>query len=100
MRATGRRSQVANTNASTSATTSATASATAPGIYSAGALGKLRQAHGLAALPLAAMGASSGGAFVLQLPQLVPGMRAVVSQIMAIPPQMLISQEPQLQPQP
>ena len=88
MRATGRRSQVANANA----TPSATATATVTGIYSAGALGKLRQAHGLAALPLAAMGASSGGAFVLQLPQLVPGMRAVVSQIMAIPPQMLVSQ--------
>jgi len=58
----------------------------------AGALGKLREAQGLAGYPLAALGASSGGAFVLQLPQLVPGMRAVVSQIMAIPPQMLISQ--------
>ena len=34
------------------------------------------------------MGASSGGAFVLQLPQLLP-LKAVVSQIEAIPPQML-----------
>ena len=42
----------------------------------------------LAAAPVAAMGASSGGAFVLQLPQLLP-LKAVVSQIMAIPPQML-----------
>ncbi len=61
----------------------------------AGALAKFRQAHGLNELPLAAMGASSGGAFVLQLPQAVPGMAAVVSQIMAIPPQMLISQDNQ-----
>lgn len=58
----------------------------------AGALKSFREAHALAQLPLAAMGASSGGAFVLQLPQAVPGIQAVISQIMAISPQMLISQ--------
>lgn len=42
----------------------------------------------LRGLPLVAMGASSGGAFVLQLPALVP-VAAVVSQIMAIPPHLL-----------
>lgn len=40
-------------------------------------------------LPVVAFGASSGGAFVLQLPQIVPTVAAVVSQIMALPPSML-----------
>ena len=61
----------------------------------AGALRSFRQQHGLEAVPLAAMGASSGGAFALQLPQAVPDLAAVVSQIMAIPPQILISQDNQ-----
>lgn len=61
----------------------------------AGALKTLRAAQGLESVPIAAMGASSGGAFVLQLPQAVPGLQAVVSQIMAIPPQMLMAQESQ-----
>ena len=52
------------------------------------ALAQFVAAHGLAHLPLSALGASSGGAFVLQLPQLVH-LHAVVSQIMAIPPAML-----------
>ena len=41
-----------------------------------------------ASLPLVAFGASSGGAFVLQLPTLLK-CAAIISQIMAIPPQML-----------
>lgn len=45
-------------------------------------------------LPLVAFGASSGGAFVLQLPGLVPNLRAVVSQIMAVPPSMLSASHP------
>lgn len=61
----------------------------------ASALKTLRAAQGLDGVPLAAMGASSGGAFVLQLPQLTLGLQAVVSQIMAIPPQMLMAQESQ-----
>ena len=39
-------------------------------------------------LPLAAMGFSSGGAFVLRLAEILP-VRAVISQIMAIPPKQL-----------
>lgn len=46
-----------------------------------------------ASLPLVALGASSGGAFVLQLPQLVP-CAAIVSQIMAVPPSMLAANHP------
>ncbi|KAL1499502.1 hypothetical protein AB1Y20_011705 [Prymnesium parvum] len=45
-------------------------------------------AHAFESLPISALGASSGGAFVLQLPQLLP-LHTVVSQIMAIPPSML-----------
>ena len=45
-------------------------------------------------LPLVAFGASSGGAFVLQLPALVPHVTAVVSQIMAVPPSMLPPTQP------
>lgn len=52
------------------------------------ALSEFRAAHRLSSLPLAAIGASSGGALVLQLPKLVQ-LHAVVSQIMAIPPHML-----------
>jgi hypothetical protein len=48
----------------------------------------------VASLPVVAFGASSGGAFVLQLPALMPGLKAVVSQIMAIPPAMLPSPMP------
>lgn len=51
------------------------------------ALGAFRKQHwGLEKAAVTALGASSGGAFVLQLPQLLP-LKAVVSQIMAIPPQ-------------
>ena len=50
-------------------------------------------ATGLRTLPLVAFGASSGGAFVLQLPSLLP-CAAVVSQIMAVPPSMLPSPHP------
>lgn len=51
------------------------------------ALQEFRSAASLPeALPLVALGASSGGAFVLQLPALVPNLTAVVSQIMGIPP--------------
>ena len=52
------------------------------------ALTRFRRAHGLQSLPLVALGASSGGSFVLQLAGTV-SMAAVVSQIMAIPPAML-----------
>lgn len=52
------------------------------------ALAAFRQRNSLGALPLASLGASSGGAFVLQLVSLVP-MAAVVSQIMAVPPYVL-----------
>lgn len=57
------------------------------------ALQHFRAAHRLAKLPLAALGASSGGAFVLMLPGLV-AVDAVVSQIMAVPPAMLPPQMP------
>ena len=50
-------------------------------------------ATGLRTLPLVAFGASSGGAFVLQLPALLP-CAAVVSQIMALPPSMLPPPQP------
>jgi len=50
-----------------------------------GALARFREEHGLARLPLAAIGASSGGAFVLHLARLLP-LQAIVSQIMAVPP--------------
>ena len=52
------------------------------------ALTAFRRAHGLSQKPIAALGASSGGAFVLQLAALMP-LAAVVPQIMAIPPHML-----------
>ena len=53
------------------------------------AIAAFRTAAGLpGSLPIVALGASSGGAFALQLPAVVPCM-AVVSQIMAIPPNML-----------
>jgi len=52
------------------------------------ALSKFRHRHGLDELPAAALGASSGGAFVLMLARELP-LRAVVSQIMALPPAML-----------
>lgn len=39
--------------------------------------------------PLIVLGASSGGAFALMLPALIPKIKAVVSQIMGIPPSML-----------
>lgn len=57
------------------------------------ALRRFRDKHGLSALPLAALGASSGGAFVLQLPAKLE-LDAVISQIMAIPPQMLPDRMP------
>ena len=43
-----------------------------------------RRQHALEAAPLVALGASSGGAFVLQLPQILP-CACIVSQIMAVP---------------
>lgn len=52
------------------------------------ALTAFREQHNLAALPLVALGASSGGAFVLLLAGTVR-FRAVISQIMAVPPPML-----------
>ena len=59
------------------------------------AIAALRSKAGLpAALPVVALGASSGGAFVLQLPALVKEVKAVVSQIMAIPPSMLPERMP------
>jgi hypothetical protein len=51
-------------------------------------LSSFRERHDLSSLPLVALGASSGGAFVLQLASMVP-MAAVISQIMAIPPSLL-----------
>ena len=57
------------------------------------AIERFRAAHGLQDLPLVAFGASSGGAFVLQLAAIMP-VAAVVSQIMAIPPSMLPSPMP------
>jgi len=57
------------------------------------ALTAWRASTGLGALPLVALGASSGGAFVLQLPSAVP-CAAVVSQIMAVPPSMLPAKPP------
>ena len=54
----------------------------------AAALNSFRTKHSLEQLPLAALGASAGGAFVLQLAGLVP-LHAVVSQIMALPPALL-----------
>ena len=53
------------------------------------ALEAFRFVHSLPEAPLVALGASSGGAFALMLPSLVPNIKAVVSQIMAIPPAML-----------
>ena len=50
--------------------------------------GQLRGARSLGAGPIRAHA-------TIFLPQAVPGMAAVVSQIMAIPPQMLISQDNQ-----
>ena len=52
------------------------------------ALDAFRERHHLPSLPLAALGASSGGAFVLQLAGIMR-LVAVISQIMAIPPAML-----------
>ncbi len=52
------------------------------------ALAAFRRAHGLSQKPIAALGASSGGAFVLQLAADMP-LTAIVPQIMAIPPHML-----------
>ena len=54
------------------------------------ALNSFRKKHALHEAPLSALGASSGGAFVLQLPRLIK-LGAVVSQIMAIPPSMLLA---------
>ena len=55
---------------------------------------RANNAAALATAPLVAFGASSGGALVLMLPSLIPGIQAVVSQIMAIPPHMLPSSMP------
>mgnify|MGYP003685014893 CR=1 FL=1 len=48
-------------------------------------LAAFRQVHRLSHLPLAALGVSSGGAFVLQLARRIP-LSAIVCQVMAIPP--------------
>jgi hypothetical protein len=53
------------------------------------ALTEFRKSNNLSHLPLAALGVSSGGAFVLQLAKAIP-LHAVVSQIMAIPPSYLV----------
>jgi hypothetical protein len=53
------------------------------------ALAEFRKEHRLNHLPLAALGVSSGGAFVLLLAKMVP-LHAVVSQIMAVPPSYLV----------
>ena len=58
-----------------------------------GALAAFRSAHALNSLPLAALGASSGGAFALQLAGIMK-LTAVVSQIMAIPPAVLPAHMP------
>ena len=55
-------------------------------------------AHQLpSSLPVVALGASSGGAFVLQLPSYMPQIKAVVSQIMGVPPQWLPDRMPPTQ---
>eukprot|EP00965_Chrysotila_dentata_P066551 2203807-Pleurochrysis_carterae.AAC.2 len=61
------------------------------GERAANALRIFRETHQLSHLPLAALGASSGGAFVLMLPKLLQ-VHAVVSQVMAIPPQHLVAE--------
>lgn len=62
------------------------------------AIAKFISDQGLpATLPIVALGASSGGAFVLMLPALVPQIKAVVSQIMGIPPGMLPDKMPPTQ---
>ena len=55
------------------------------------AIAAFRTKHSLseAKTPLVVFGASSGGAFALMLPALIPKIKAVVSQIMGIPPHML-----------
>ncbi|GAB4820595.1 hypothetical protein N2152v2_007641 [Parachlorella kessleri] len=49
-------------------------------------LGTVRQREGLQQAPLYALGASSGGAFVLMLPHLVPD--GVCAEIMGVPPEL------------
>ena len=61
------------------------------------AIAAFRTKHSLAdeaKTPLIVFGASSGGALALMLPALIPRIKAVVSQIMGIPPSMLPEQAP------